>query len=269
MDERIDLVELALPREAASPRRVGRPAAIWRLFQEAAVQSSSRRGWSPQRYSEAGIGFVLAQMTALHTREIGYGQPIQAKTWVRSFRRRIISDRELRLSCNNEPVASASQRWVHVSAALKLQPASPEFVASFPLHDPLDDPSAVLPELPPASGSEHRLSFPCWNAWLDPLGHVNHPTYLEWCDEHTGRLLAAAGVSPALLQPVAEHIHYRAGVGGGDTVLLRTSLVGATADGRTVTLRHEIEDPSSGRAYARARTIRRLADGRALAPLLR
>ena len=267
--EGVEELQLALSREAVSPRNVVRPAAVWRLFQEAAVQASSRRGWPPQRYAAEGVGFVLARMTVRHHAEVPDGDPVQARTWVRAFRRRIISEREVRLSLGGHLLASASQRWVHVSAALKLQPASDAFAQSIPVHDAPNDPPVSLPELPAAEGRAHVLAFPCWHAWLDPLGHVNHPTYLEWCDEHTSRLLAAAGVPPHQLQPVAEQVHYRAGVRGGDRIRVQTSLMGTTADGTKVALRHEIEDPQDGRVYARAVTVRRLASRQPLAHLLR
>lgn len=266
-DPRIDDVPLTLPREAITPRQVVRPVAVWRLLQEAAVQSSSRRGWPPQRYASSGIGFVLARMTVQHHRELRDGEAVSARTWVRSFRRRMISDREIRLDGSGERVAVASQRWVHVSSALRLVPASDAFIASFPLTEVPDEPGASLPELPEAAGPVHTLELPCWHAWLDPLGHVNHPTYLQWCDEHTSRLLAAAGQDPVSLAPVAEEITYRSGVSAGDHIRVQTTLAGASADGRTVRLHHTITAPDRELVYARAVTIRRLADGGALVSL--
>jgi len=268
MGEGINEVPLLLPREAASPRHVARASSVWRLFQEAAVQASSQQGWTPERYTAAGMGFVLARMVAVHHDELRYGLPLQARTWVRGFKRRTISEREIRLHTPDGLVASASQRWAHVSSALKVCSATPEFAAAFPIVDVPGSPPVSLPELAPAEGPEHAMALSCWYSWLDPFGHVNHPTYLEWCDEHTARLLAAAGVDPALLQPVAEQIHYRSGVSGGDPIAVRTRLVGVGEGGRVVGLRHEIVHPETGAPYARAQTIRRLADGRELAGAL-
>src|SRR5690606_5119242 len=80
-----------IPRHAFSPREAARAGDIWRVMQEVAVEGSTRCGWSPERYREAGIGFVVRTMTCVHDREAVFGEPVSARTWVSEFRRRLIN----------------------------------------------------------------------------------------------------------------------------------------------------------------------------------
>ena len=71
----------------------------------------------------------------------------------------------------------------------------------------------------------------CWHAWMDPLGHVNHPAYVDWFDEALFRAMTAAGLEPVKLAPVAERVAFRSGVVERERVTVDTALVGQTAEG--------------------------------------
>lgn len=259
-------LSVRLPRYAFSPRNAARAGDIWRAFQEVATDASTACGWSPGRYHELGIGFIVREMTTVHLRETAHGEPIRAQTWTKDFRRGMVTTRELRLEGPLGPLAAASQEWVHVRAnperknpdepMLKPARASEEMLASFipEAHDSV----VVLPAYEPLSGPVHEFSFEAWMTWMDPLGHANHPVYVDWCDEATSRAMTAAGLNPVALRPVAERVYFKAGVMAGDHVRIATKIVGRTAEGDAV-LDHQLF--RGDQLVANALTMRRLVDG--------
>lgn len=253
--------EIGIPRHAAGPRQVARAGEIWRLFQELAIQASAEVGWSPDRYLEQGTAFVIYGMTTTHAREVRYGERLQARTWVHDFKRDTLTRRQVRLRDEHGPVAAGTQQWVHVDAHLKPVRAPQSLLSALPPEVP-DEPSIALPEWERCtSGPVHTFAFSPWHTWMDPLAHVNHPAYVDFCDEGTSRVLAAAGVDPQLLVPVAEHLAFKVGALAGQQVEVRTRLVGRAPGGAAV-LEHEIGGEAG---FARGLTIRRRADGQDLA----
>lgn len=248
-----------LPRNAFNPRNRARAGDVWRAFQDVATEGSARAGWPPDRYVRNDIGFVVRSMVVVHDREIPWGEPVTGRTWVHGFRRGILTTRECRLSGPDGPIAAASQEWVHVRASeMKPVRASDELLAAFPAAD--GEPSPVMPAMSAVTGAPtHTFSFRCWHTWMDPLAHVNHPVYVDWCDEGTSRAMARAGLDPVALVPVAERVDYRSGVVAPEEVTVRTTVAGVTEQGDVV-LDHVIEKGANTVA-ATARTVRRLADG--------
>ncbi|MCK6506896.1 acyl-CoA thioesterase [Myxococcota bacterium] len=256
--------EIGIPRHAAGPRQVARAGEIWRLFQELAIQASTAVGWSPARYLEQGTAFVVYGMTAVHHREVAYGERLRARTWVHDFKRDTLTRRQIRLSDARGPVAACTQQWAHVDARLRPSRAPAALLAALPVERP-DEPSVELPAVVvPLAGGEHRFTFQPWHTWMDPLAHVNHPAYVDFCDEGTSRALAAAGVDPQGLVPVAEHVAFKVGALAGQQVEVLTRVVGRTAAGDVV-LSHEVGGEAP---FARATTVRRLVDGGDLARAL-
>lgn len=257
----VETIPLCLPRHGANPRGVGRAGEVWRLCQDVAVQASIRVGWPPERYTRRGAGFVVYGMTARHHRELPYGEPLRAATWMRDFRRGILSSREVRLYGDQGPVADVTQRWVHVGEGFKPCRADPELVSAFTLVEGLEPP-VELPELATQIDSpEQAFRFQVWHTWMDPLGHVNHPAYVDWCDEATSRALSARGVDPQLLVPVAESVEWKKGALAGDPILVSSRALGWTADDAAV-LRHRIVSATQPEVvYALATTVRRVLGG--------
>lgn len=255
----VEHIPLSLPRHAANPRGVGRAGEVWRLFQEAAVVASTRVGWPPERFRSSGLAFVVHGMLVRHHREATYGEPLDARTWVHDFRRGVLSRREVRLTGPGGLVAEGSQRWVHVGPGLKPTRASPELLDAF-LPVETGEPSPALPRwtaLPPSH--EHRFAFEVWHTWMDPLAHVNHPAYVDWCDEATSRVMAEHGLDPTILVPVAEEVEWKRASVAGARVVVATRLVGRTEAGDAV-LSHRVTD-ADDQPYAHATTIRRLLGG--------
>ena len=237
---------LMLSRHAFSPRDAARAGDIWRLFQDAAVLGSSRRGWGPERYEQAQAALIVREMTVVHHREARFGPPIGVRTWVSTFQRGMFSNRQIRLDLQGEgehgeaaqPLASATQRWVFVAMPqLKPARAPAELLDVFELLD--DEPDIELPAFEERGGGdtgpEHRFAFEAWHTWMDPLDHANHPAYVDWIDEALSRVLAAAGIPAVELVAHAERVTFRAGVQAGERVTVVSRLAGQTADGHAVT----------------------------------
>jgi acyl-CoA thioesterase FadM len=254
-------VSVALPRSAFSPREAARAGDVWRLFQDVAVGGSIRAGWPPARYREEGVSFIVRSMVVRHHREAIYGEPLTGSTWPSRFRRGMFFRRECRVSSPDGPVASATQEWVHVtsdpaSGELKLARASDSLVEAFAVE--AHDGPVTLPEVEPLERERrtHRFELECWHTWMDPLDHVNHPVYVDWCDEALSRAMAAAGLDPVRLSPVAEKASFERGVTATERVRIETRLVGRSAGGAAV-FEHRVS--ASGRRCARLTTVRRLA----------
>lgn len=248
-------VDVSLPRSAFSPRETARAGDLWRLFQDVAVGGSIEAGWPPERYREEGVSFIVRSMVVLHHAETIYGEALTGRTWPSRFRRGMFFRRECRVSSPRGPIASATQEWVHVSSKLELVKASDALVSAFPVEEL--EPSIELPAYEPIeSARTHRFTLTCWHTWMDPLAHVNHPAYVDFCDEATSRAMLEAGVDPQRLSPVAEEARFTSGVVAGEEVVIHTRVIGRAADGSAV-IEHKVE--ADGRASARVVAIRRLA----------
>lgn len=237
MTEAVWEFPLRMPRHAFSARDAARAGDVWRCFQEAAVEASTRAGWPPQRYRQTGSAFVVRTMTVRHVREAEYGERTRARTWVSRFRRDMFSTRQIRLFGEKGPVAAATQEWVYVTAALEPTRGGEALLSAFPIHE--EDPSVEMPGFEAIEAPTRRFAFEAWYTAMDPLDHVNHPAYVDFCDEATCRQMASRGLSPVALSPVAETLTFRAGLGPAEPAVVETTPVGRTAEGHLV-LKHKV-----------------------------
>jgi len=192
-------------------------------------------------------------MVVVHHAEATFGEELSARTWIRRMRRGTLCTRELRLESERGPLATATQEWVHVGPERKPMRARPELVAAFPERE--DGTTATLPEWRPAAGPEQRFALDVWYTWMDPLDHVNHPAYIDFCDEATSRVLVGAGLSPLSLSPVAEKLTFRSGAVAGECLVVSTTPCGVIGD-QVVVLSHELR--VGERLCANGVTLRRL-----------
>lgn len=252
-----------LPRHAFSARDVARAGDVWRAFQEVAVEASTAAGWPPSRYRDENVAFIVRSMTVRHAREAVYGERLVGTTWVSRMRREMFSTREVRIRGARGPIAAARQEWVHVAAnGTSLEPArgSTALLEAFP---PIAGPEGdAAPELPPIAErrdprAPHVFELEAFFTWMDPLDHANHPAYVDWADEAISRALAAAGIAPLLLVPVAEEATFRSGVTAAERVRVETMLRGLTAEGDVVADHRVL---ASERLCATVTTVRRLLD---------
>lgn len=258
------LLDLHIPRHAFSLRERARAGDIWRACQEAAVLGSSAVGWPPLRYRAEGCAFVVRSMTCVHHTEAVYGEPVRARTWVRDFRRGLLTTREIRLSGQGgRPLADATQEWVHVlfqkdgqgGALLRPARASATLLEAFP-QEHLDPAPEWGPTDRPVQGVEVTWQADLWHVRMDPLGHLNHPDYVDLADEATSRRMVSAGLDPSHLVPVAESIEFRAGLSAGPCQVVSrvTGVLGASVEQE-----HRIVRPD-GALAAVAKTRRTLAE---------
>lgn len=247
---------VALPRNAFNAREAARAGDIWRAFQDAATTGSIKAGWGPSRYRAEKTSFLVYRMVVVHQGETRFADSLQARTWVSDFRRRTLSTRQIRIRRGQAPLAAATQEWVHVDGAtLKPKQASEDFAACYPVVDL--EPSVDLPAFEAHPGAEEVFDFHMWQTWSDPLGHANHPAYVDWCDEATSRRMLGAGLDPVLLRPLAERVRFQRSVQPGEDVRLvtrRIGIIGAEA----VVLQHRIETEQG--PAAEATSIRSLAE---------
>jgi acyl-CoA thioesterase FadM len=252
-----------LPRHAFSARDAARAGDLWRAFQELAVEASTAAGWPPSRYREENVAFIVRSMTVVHAREAFYGERLRGHTWVSRLRREMFSTREVRIVGERGPLASARQEWVHVAATKDtLEPArgSRALLDAFPAATgPANDTAPELPKIaaPIAVHAPHVFELDAFHTWMDPLDHANHPAYVDWSDEALSRALAAAGIAPLTLVPVAEEATFKSGVTGGERVRVETTARGLTAAGDVV-CDHRIA--TQDRVCASVTTVRRLVD---------
>lgn len=217
--------------------------------------ASAAAGWPPSRYRDEGNAFVVRSMCVVHHRETMYGDALIGRTWVSRFRREMLTTREVRIDDAAGRVVTATQEWAHVSASLVPTRAPATLTAAFPVES-VDETGAALPAVArPAAGSSTSVDLPIWELWADPLGHVNHPVYADFCDEALSRALRTRGELPARLVPVAEEIHFKGGVTPGDVVTVETEARGWTAAGDAV---HHHRLRVGDRVAATATTVRRL-----------
>ncbi len=247
---------VSLPRNAFNAREAARAGDIWRAFQDAATTGSIRAGWGPSRYREHKTSFLVYRMLVVHQGETRFADSLQARTWVSDFRRRTLSTRQIRICRGEAPLAAATQDWVHVDAeTLKPKQASEEFAACYPVVDL--EPSVHFPSFEAHPGAEEVFDFHMWQTWSDPLGHANHPAYVDWCDEATSRRMLGAGLDPVLLRPLAERVRFQRSVQPGEYVRIVTRRIGVIG-AQAVVLQHQIETEQG--AAAEATSIRSLAE---------
>jgi acyl-CoA thioesterase FadM len=103
------------------------------------------------------------------------------------------------------------------------------------------------------------LDFTVWHGWMDALGHVNHPLYVDWCDEALRRAVAAGGGDPQGLDAVGERARFRTAALGGHTVSVSTTVTGTT--GAQVHTRHVARRTNDGVVLAELELVRQMGDG--------
>ena len=249
--------EVRVAHEAVGPRGVPGAAGVWRAMQEVVVGASAAAGWPASRFKAEGVGFVVVQMRVRHHRELHDDELLTGRTWIRDFRRRTLTHREVRLDGPRGPLADATQRWAHVDQTGVLAPASEAVLADFP---PVEtgDPGVDLDKGErDLSERWHEAPLRCWYQHLDAQRHANHPMFIEWIDEATMTSLAKAGRDPHDLVAVAEQVTFQAAVLGGTELLVRSRVRGRTDE--AVVLEHRLLDRSTGSPVCRALTWRRLS----------
>jgi acyl-CoA thioesterase FadM len=177
-------------------------------------------------------------MTGVHRREAAWGEVLRARTWVAESRRDILMRRESEIA----GVLRTTAEWVHVDGTGGPARAPRELADAFPV-TPEDGPRV---EVPPRPAGE-RFTLPTFSVtpfWteMDPMGHVNHPRYLDWVDEAISVWLAARGADPIGLVPRVDQIRFRHPATAGDALAVEVSRVGPPADAAVFEFRIRRDD---------------------------
>ncbi len=226
-----------LQRNSFGPRLVARAGDVWRAMQDVVVDQSTAAHWPPERYAETNSMFVVRTMTVRHARELRIGEPLTGFTWVSRARREVLFTREVRLFTGSESVAVATQEWAYLSRDLQPTKPGPELYAAFPIIEGLPRVELEVPRAKPES-KRHHFRFRTWHTWMDPFAHINHPVYVDFCDEAICRVVAAAGLEPQGLMPVAEQVHFRLPIAADVEVEVETVLAGTI--GSAAVLEHRV-----------------------------
>lgn len=261
-------MDTTLPRSAFSARDAARAGDVWRLLQEVAVEASTEGGWPPMRYRQERNAFVVRRMIVRHHGEATYGERLQASSWISRVRREMFSTREVRLRSSRGVIAKATQEWVHVSESLEPVRAPRSLLDAFPAESsPEEDEPPSMPVLahPVAPRAPHVFSFRAWWTWMDPLDHVNHPAYVDFCDEALATAAHDAGISPLSIAPIAEDLTFRSGVVAED-VRVESVASGLTSEG-AIFITHRIF--AGDRLCVTGTTIRCLIDAPDATPVVR
>jgi acyl-CoA thioesterase FadM len=262
------------PRRAVDPRGFVWSAEIWRLAQEAAVQGTVSLGWSPERLRAEGRAFVVSDMTVQHRRRVAYGERIRARTWIASARRGTLFTREIRLWSPQGPVAAVSQRWAHVAwdgpDAVRVCPAAPELLAAMSPVEGLGGLDAVkVPAVQrEAGGARFGRTVQVWHTWMDPIGHVNHPAYLDFLEETLCDWVYARGGDPQRIEPISERIRFRQAATAPQEIRAELELVGRTSSGALV-FDGRVHRPADGAELVRSTLVREVPQSVGLAAALR
>lgn len=186
--------------------------------------ASEAVGWPASRYVEEGTAFVVREMTALHFREARYGESLPTRTCIAESRRGILLRRETWVG----EVLRASVQWAHVDKDGAPTRAGAALIDAFTVEP---TPDLELPSFDPCEPEPlPRFHLQPWFTEMDPLGHTNHPRYVDWADEALCRAVAARGADPLEIVPLAETFRFRGSARAGDEVNVNLVLVGGFGD---------------------------------------
>ena len=201
--------------EAGPDGRV-RTSAVLRYAQDVTWRHSEALGFGREWYAERGLGWVARSVDIRLARPILMGQTLRVSTAVAGHRRiwaRRLADAR---SADGDLVGRVVTDWVLLDARGRLV----RIPSDFGLHFTNPELTGEILRAPigerPADAAAIRLAVRPQD--LDPVGHVNNATYLDWVEE---ALLATRPDGEAVVQalPRVARLEYLASAGPGDEVV--------------------------------------------------
>jgi acyl-CoA thioesterase FadM len=206
--------------EAGPDGRI-RTSALLRYAQDVAWRHSEDLGFDRIWYTQRGRWWVVRSVDLAVLAPISMGRTLRISTAVIGHRRiwaRRLS--ECRLA-DGDLAATVTTDWVILDDRGRLVRIPADFGLSF--SNPELPGDIIRVEQPDAPAGATHLSIRVRPQDLDPMGHVNNATYLDWIEE----ALAALGIQPALAAlPRRCRLEYRASAEPGDEVTLAAWLEG-------------------------------------------
>ena len=197
------------------------PAAYWRILQNAAGAHATLLSAATEELRLAGRTWMLSKMRLDIHRHLLLGEEIEVETWpstkikgARAYRDFVLKDSQ------GQICASASSLWVIVDLASRKPVRIPESIIAL-----CHDPGYTIPALEeatlsrPAAADLEQIYRAYWSD-ADQNEHVNNVTMIRWAvDALPLSFLEAHELASA-------EAHYRAEVGIGDDVTIRTEISG-------------------------------------------
>jgi len=206
--------------EAGPDGRI-RTSALLRYAQDIAWRHSEHLGFDRRWYTQRGRWWVVRSVELTVLAPIPMGRTIRLSTVVVGHRRiwaRRLS--ECRLA-DGTAVGTVTTDWVILDDRGRLVRIPDDFDLSFSTPELSGDIVRVEQADPPADAT--RLAIRVRPHDLDPMGHVNNATYVDWIEEG----LAELGLGAALAAlPRDSRIEYRASAAPGDAATISAWLEG-------------------------------------------
>ncbi|MBA3532772.1 MAG: hypothetical protein H0T73_12680 [Ardenticatenales bacterium] len=167
-------------------------ASFLNWFQEAAFANSTQFGYSPDRYQELGVYWVMRETDMEIVERPRYSEQIDISTWIADMRRvQAFRQYEARRA-DGTLLARGSTKWAMIDLATMRPRRIHESIieAIHPAQDFILE-EMTWPTVEGESfGTERRVSF----YEEDELAHVNNAVYLNWIEDNAQRAAAQAGL---------------------------------------------------------------------------
>ncbi|HEY7312066.1 MAG TPA: thioesterase family protein [Gemmataceae bacterium] len=167
-----------------------------RYMQEAAIEASTALGFSPDWYSERGVGWVVRKLAVRYHAPAAYGDEVDVATWLSGIRGvRSIREYDLTRVRDGARVARGRAEWVYLDTKTGQPTRVPdEWAEAFPGIGKVEE-LGVRPSNPTPTENAHRYSSRRRVQFheLDAVQHVNHTVYVYWTEEAGLDALRAAG----------------------------------------------------------------------------
>ena len=168
--------------DEAGPDGIARASTYLRYAQDVAWVHSERRGFGRPWYIERGLAWVVRAVELTVVAALPTGAGLVATTEVVGGRRVMARRRcDLRSEPDGALVATVLTDWVMTTTAGAPTRVPDAFPISFGVALDNFEPIKVDPGTPPAGTPERTFEVRLHE--LDPMGHVNNATYLDWLDE--------------------------------------------------------------------------------------
>jgi medium-chain acyl-[acyl-carrier-protein] hydrolase len=153
-----------------------------RFAQDAAWQHAEALGIGRRWYAERSLDWLVRAAQVRILAPIATGDRLLVTTQVVGFRRVWARRRTDVRTLDARPVATIETDWVIVDSARAAPTRIPAgIIARFSGASGSFEPHRV--ELPPTPQIATRMAVTIRRADLDPLGHVNNGTYLDWAED--------------------------------------------------------------------------------------
>jgi medium-chain acyl-[acyl-carrier-protein] hydrolase len=222
-----------------------RPVTLLNYLQDAAAAHSASFGYPLSYLRERNMTWVLSRYHVRVARYPAIGESIRVHTWRPALDGMFaLRDFEVIDSGNND-LAVATSSWVILNLETKRPMKLETVITDFPTNNrrALQDDFPSLAKLEKADMEE---AFKVRMADLDMNRHVNHTVYVEWALETVPREILRG------FRPVEIEVGYRAEAFYGDTVLVRTEIVGSE---NSACFLHQLINERDGKELTRLKTI--------------